>query len=190
VLAPHCRAKNITNKPHINEDPKDAMLREYQVRAAVLGARWMPHSSPCSAPTHHTRAHGLVHACNNQTQEEIARLKAELQARQAGGAGGADGEANPARVVERAVEVEPDKAALVQQLREQVKQELEQQQQQLEGQALEVARQEAEARARQQLEVRRVGCGWACCTCSTQGCMSVVCPSGSNPAAGPNSLRR
>ena len=24
------RAKNITNKPHINEDPKDALLREYQ----------------------------------------------------------------------------------------------------------------------------------------------------------------
>jgi hypothetical protein len=27
-----CRAKNITNKPRINEDPKDAMLREFQVR--------------------------------------------------------------------------------------------------------------------------------------------------------------
>jgi hypothetical protein len=30
----HCvvlrRAKNITNKPRINEDPKDAMLREFQ----------------------------------------------------------------------------------------------------------------------------------------------------------------
>lgn len=25
------RAKNITNKPRINEDPKDAMLREFQV---------------------------------------------------------------------------------------------------------------------------------------------------------------
>ena len=25
-----CRAKNIQNKPHINEDPKDAMLREFQ----------------------------------------------------------------------------------------------------------------------------------------------------------------
>lgn len=24
------RAKNICNKPHINEDPKDAMLRRYQ----------------------------------------------------------------------------------------------------------------------------------------------------------------
>jgi hypothetical protein len=25
-----CRAKNITNKPRVNEDPKDAMLREFQ----------------------------------------------------------------------------------------------------------------------------------------------------------------
>ena len=24
------RAKNIQNRPHINEDPKDALLREYQ----------------------------------------------------------------------------------------------------------------------------------------------------------------
>jgi hypothetical protein len=29
------RAKNITNKPRINEDPKDAMLREFQVQTTV-----------------------------------------------------------------------------------------------------------------------------------------------------------
>jgi kinesin family protein 3/17 len=29
------RAKNIKNKPKINEDPKDAMLREFQVRRRV-----------------------------------------------------------------------------------------------------------------------------------------------------------
>lgn len=58
------------------------------------------------------------------------------------------------QVFERVVEVEADKAALVEQLRAQMKVEMEaQQQQQLEGQALEAARQEAEARARQQLEV-------------------------------------
>jgi hypothetical protein len=33
------RAKNIQNKPRINEDPKDAMLREFQVRC---GARLCP----------------------------------------------------------------------------------------------------------------------------------------------------
>lgn len=30
------RAKNITNKPKINEDPKDAMLREYQNEIDML----------------------------------------------------------------------------------------------------------------------------------------------------------
>ncbi len=29
------RAKNIQNKPTVNEDPKDAMLRQYQVRRAL-----------------------------------------------------------------------------------------------------------------------------------------------------------
>lgn len=35
--APH-RAKNITNKPRINEDPKDAMLREFQEEIMRLKA--------------------------------------------------------------------------------------------------------------------------------------------------------
>jgi kinesin family protein 3/17 len=30
------RAKNITNKPRINEDPKDAMLREFQVSIGLM----------------------------------------------------------------------------------------------------------------------------------------------------------
>jgi hypothetical protein len=59
----------------------------------------------------------------------------------------------PVQVVERVVEVEPDKAAIVEQLRQQMKEEMAQHLQQLEGQALEAARQEAEARARHQLEV-------------------------------------
>lgn len=31
------RAKNIQNKPRINEDPKDAMLREFQVKLSLVG---------------------------------------------------------------------------------------------------------------------------------------------------------
>jgi len=62
------------------------------------------------------------------------------------------------QVIERVVEVEPDKAALVEQLRQQMKEEMEQHQQQLDGQALEAARQEAETRAKQQLEVRLLPC--------------------------------
>lgn len=38
------RAKNITNKPRINEDPKDAMLREFQV-----GSLLATHAQLCSA---------------------------------------------------------------------------------------------------------------------------------------------
>ena len=33
------RAKNIKNKPRINEDPKDAMLREFQTEIARLKAQ-------------------------------------------------------------------------------------------------------------------------------------------------------
>jgi uncharacterized membrane protein YukC len=33
------RAKNIKNKPKINEDPKDAMLREYQDELDMLKAK-------------------------------------------------------------------------------------------------------------------------------------------------------
>ena len=42
ALTPCCchwrRAKNITNKPRINEDPKDAMLREFQEEIMRLKA--------------------------------------------------------------------------------------------------------------------------------------------------------
>jgi kinesin family protein 3/17 len=34
------RAKNITNKPRINEDPKDAMLREFQVTCSRRWRHW------------------------------------------------------------------------------------------------------------------------------------------------------
>lgn len=33
------RAKHIQNKPRINEDPKDAMLREYQEEITLLRAQ-------------------------------------------------------------------------------------------------------------------------------------------------------
>ncbi len=41
------RAKNIKNKPHINEDPKDALLREYKeeierLKAMLLGQTGLP----------------------------------------------------------------------------------------------------------------------------------------------------
>ena len=47
-LLPPPRAKNITNKPRINEDPKDAMLREFQeeilrLKAALAVSGWSRH---------------------------------------------------------------------------------------------------------------------------------------------------
>jgi hypothetical protein len=56
VLFPCCRAKNITNKPRINEDPKDAMLREFQdeiskLKAALAVRGWLPASRRSHAIT-------------------------------------------------------------------------------------------------------------------------------------------
>lgn len=44
------RAKNIKNKPRINEDPKDALLREYQEEIRKLKAILAQHTSPGGLP--------------------------------------------------------------------------------------------------------------------------------------------
>ena len=44
------RAKNITNKPHINEDPKDAMLREFQGEIARLKAQLLTKEQALAPP--------------------------------------------------------------------------------------------------------------------------------------------
>lgn len=46
------RAKNITNKPRINEDPKDAMLREFQEEIQRLKAA--------------LTVRGMMHCCKTQ----------------------------------------------------------------------------------------------------------------------------
>lgn len=43
------RAKNIKNKPKINEDPKDAMLREFQEEIARLKAQ-LENAGPGATP--------------------------------------------------------------------------------------------------------------------------------------------
>ena len=63
------RAKNIKNKPHINEDPKDALLREYQeeinrLKAMVANGGTLPQS--------HDQPHPDVEA-------ERAKLRAEFE---------------------------------------------------------------------------------------------------------------
>ena len=45
------RAKNIKNKPRINEDPKDAMIRDYEAEIARLRAALATRSSESESPT-------------------------------------------------------------------------------------------------------------------------------------------
>ena len=75
------RAKNIKNKPKINEDPKDAMLREFQVEIETLKAQLAgvaPRvNSECSAPPASTSrgANGE----SGLSDEEVVRLKSEAE---------------------------------------------------------------------------------------------------------------
>ncbi|VDP17285.1 unnamed protein product [Onchocerca flexuosa] len=60
------RAKNIKNKPRINEDPKDALLREYQEEIQRLKAM--------------IQGDNNVHTNSNELDEEREQLKAEFNA--------------------------------------------------------------------------------------------------------------
>ncbi|XP_048340429.1 kinesin-like protein KIF17 [Sphaerodactylus townsendi] len=66
------RAKNIQNKPHINEDPKDALLREYQEEIKKLKAILAQQSNTA----------GLLHLLPSNTAqpERKADLPSEAQA--------------------------------------------------------------------------------------------------------------
>ncbi|XP_075850784.1 kinesin-like protein KIF17 isoform X3 [Microcebus murinus] len=98
------RAKNIRNKPRINEDPKDALLREYQEEIKKLKAILAQQMSPgslsallssqappnpvqaeeklCPPPViqHDTEAEKQL--IREEYEERLARLKAEYQAEQ------------------------------------------------------------------------------------------------------------
>ncbi|XP_004377224.1 kinesin-like protein KIF17 isoform X1 [Trichechus manatus latirostris] len=98
------RAKNIKNKPHINEDPKDALLREYQEEIkklkAILAQQMSPSSlsallsssvplspvqseeKPVPAPViqHDTEAEKQL--IREEYEERLARLKADYEAEQ------------------------------------------------------------------------------------------------------------
>lgn len=52
------RAKNIKNKPKINEDPKDAMLREFQEEIARLKAQL--ETAPGATPRGDVRGNGML----------------------------------------------------------------------------------------------------------------------------------
>lgn len=66
------RAKNIKNKPRINEDPKDALLREYQQEIERLKGM-VQHHPVTPAPEHD------VEAIKAKLREEFAQSMAELK---------------------------------------------------------------------------------------------------------------
>ncbi|XP_012860745.1 kinesin-like protein KIF17 [Echinops telfairi] len=98
------RAKNIKNKPRINEDPKDALLREYQEEIkklkAILAQQMGPSSLsdllsnhvalstvqseekplPAPAPQQDTEAEKQL--IREEYEERLARLKADYEAEQ------------------------------------------------------------------------------------------------------------
>lgn len=73
------RAKNIKNRPVINEDPKDAMLREYQEEIARLKTRLsqMP-SSPSSGIAVSDKENFNTKA-SNESEDVIAKTEAEME---------------------------------------------------------------------------------------------------------------
>ncbi|XP_012656919.1 kinesin-like protein KIF17 [Otolemur garnettii] len=98
------RAKNIRNKPHINEDPKDALLREYQEEIkklkAILAQQMSPSSlsalldsqgppSPAQVeekllppPVIQQDTEAEKQLIREEYEERLARLKADYQAEQ------------------------------------------------------------------------------------------------------------
>ncbi|KAM9299538.1 kinesin-like protein KIF17 [Gastrophryne carolinensis] len=91
------RAKNIKNKPRINEDPKDALLREYQEEIKKLKSMLSQNTessdvpasdkSPIRTEKPELNGHGLDVEAEKQLirqeyEERFARLKAEYEAEQ------------------------------------------------------------------------------------------------------------
>ncbi|KAL7552959.1 hypothetical protein ACHAWF_018456 [Thalassiosira exigua] len=79
------RAKNIKNRPVINEDPKDAMLREYQEEIARLKEclSQMPSSSSAAVAVTDTDRETIVEECRSKASREsedlIAKTEAEME---------------------------------------------------------------------------------------------------------------
>nr|XP_056717168.1 kinesin-like protein KIF17 [Euleptes europaea] len=94
------RAKNIQNKPRINEDPKDALLREYQEEIKklkailtqqsittelphlLLSVAAQPEGKPELAPEFQTDAEKEKELIREEYEKKLARLKADYEAEQ------------------------------------------------------------------------------------------------------------
>ena len=79
------RAKNIKNRPVINEDPKDAMLRDYQDEIARLKERLsqMPTSPGASVTLNEADRETILEECRSKASKEseaiIAKTAAEME---------------------------------------------------------------------------------------------------------------
>lgn len=71
------RAKNIANKPKINEDPKDAMLREYQEEINML--RKLLESSGSTTVNPHVVVENSSVDIQEQIREEKLKLEEEFE---------------------------------------------------------------------------------------------------------------
>ena len=65
------RAKNIKNKPKINEDPKDAMLREFQEEIARLKAALADAGG--GAMEEYVDEHGQVQVCTTRAVQPVQK---------------------------------------------------------------------------------------------------------------------
>jgi hypothetical protein len=78
------RAKNIKNKPKINEDPKDAMLREFQDEIKRLKAQLAHQGGAGGGEYEEGRmGGGMVNIGGFANEEELQRLKDEAEKREA-----------------------------------------------------------------------------------------------------------
>lgn len=74
------RAKNIKNQPRINEDPKDALLREYQQEIERL-KQMVQHTGNASAPPPTSNAQTEdLEALKEKLRAEFAQSMGELRA--------------------------------------------------------------------------------------------------------------
>lgn len=78
------RAKNIRNKPRINEDPKDAMLREYQEEIQKLKTMLRTAPAPAAEKTlpESTKSDNETEKLRNDYENEMLRLKEEYEREQ------------------------------------------------------------------------------------------------------------
>jgi Kinesin motor domain len=74
------RAKNIKNKPRINEDPKDAMLREYQEEINRLKAALGGGTQAGAVARGGGGGGGVATEVPPLSEEEVARIRAEIEA--------------------------------------------------------------------------------------------------------------